>query len=156
LKAVIDVLRFPSTSPRGHVLAVMKKLGYEEKTIGMALGAFLKPEECRNAANNDYLRFDVIVAMAFVAAFEMAGDSTRLISLLTEIDVRKREWAGELAALKTLTADLSKADEAALKTLNESISTAQNTTSDNVKKFDESINAIRKKFEQEFALRTPM
>ncbi len=157
LKSLASTLQFLSTGPRGQLLTSLRELGREPKALGIALGAFLNREEIRNLVYNrwEYV-FDTIDALSAIAVFEGGGDPQRLVTLLHAINKQQEEWSGELATVKNETANLQQTNEVALKRLNEAISAAETRANGLANKFEGEIANVRKKFEEEFALRTPM
>jgi hypothetical protein len=145
-----------STGPRGQLLDALRRIGRDPKTITATLAAFLKPDEVRQLLRNDHWVFDCALALGYVAAADVAGDSQRLVEFFRTIEKHQTAWSKELDSLRSATTASQRSHEEVLEQMRTSVSQGQERVAKAVSDFEEQIENVRKKFEEQFALRTPM
>jgi hypothetical protein len=156
-----------SDGERGSVFSVMLKLDVAPRAISFALEYILNPAQAKNYLTHGNWTFDVIVALSYVTAFETSGDSQRLIEFLTKVDATTNEIAETLTSFEARNEQAKERHDGLMAQLEEALKSTQKAANATAAKFDEEtahiketfasdLSDIRKKFEEQFALRTPM
>jgi hypothetical protein len=148
---------FLSTGARGQVLETLRVLGHDKRTITVALTALLhKEDELRNLLHNNHWSYNCVAGIAHVATFEAGGDPQRLVILLQSLTEYKKEWNSALDVARASTQHNQEAHDTAVAKLNDNLEKAAKSLAETTAKYESELTQIRQKFEEQFALRTPM
>lgn len=156
IATALPSLRILSTTGKGAVLNTMFELGYEPLAVTMAYASVFKRDEVKHLMRYDQHVFDCVAGLAHVAAFEAGGEPHRLVQFLRTIQEEQSRWAAYIASAKAETEKNRQAHETAVGELKKDIAKARESVGTAAMNFASEIEEIKAKFEQQFALRTPM
>lgn len=155
--AITLELKYLSGGAHGQLLAAMKSLGHDDKSIAIALTVMVKPEEARSLiTHNNYWLYDGIVGLSYMATLDAGGDPAALREFLSTIERSTAEFRQEVDVAKAENATAKGEYNKVLTHLREGVGRAESTANAAAAHFQTSLDEIKAKFEQQFALRTPM